>query len=49
MRGFNVSTLLHCISVSTRPLRVEELGEILAIKLDAGALPNYNSNWRPED
>jgi hypothetical protein len=32
-----------------RPLSIEELAEILAIKFDAGILPNYNANWRPEN
>ena len=32
-----------------RPLSVEELAEILAIKFDAGILPNYDVNWRPEN
>ena len=32
--------------VSIRPLRVEELAEILAI-LDEEALPTFNTHWRP--
>jgi uncharacterized protein YcgI (DUF1989 family) len=40
--------LLHCLAVSIRPLRVEELAEILAIKFDAGTLPKYDVNLRPE-
>jgi ankyrin repeat protein len=41
--------LLQCLAVSIRPLRAEELAEILAIQFDTGTLPNYNVNWRPED
>jgi hypothetical protein len=40
--------LLHCLAVSIRPLRVEELAEILAINFDAGTLPKYDVNLRPE-
>src|ERR1700722_6940140 len=41
--------LLHCLALSIRPLRVEELGEILAIKFDAGKPPKYDINWRPRN
>ena len=41
--------LLHCLSVSIRPLRVEELADILAIKFEANSLPHYDVNWRPEN
>jgi len=40
--------LFQCLAVSVRPLRVEELAEILAIQFD-GALPTYNAHWRPEN
>lgn len=40
--------LFQCLTVSRRPLRVEELAEILAIQFD-GALPTYNAHWRPHD
>ena len=40
--------LFQCLAVSHRPLRVEELAEILAIQFD-GALPTYNAHWRPEN
>jgi hypothetical protein len=33
--------LFQCLSVSVRPLRVEELAEILAVRFDAGALPQF--------
>ena len=39
--------LLQCIAVSFRPLRVEELGEVLAIRPDSRE--EYHSDWRPED
>jgi hypothetical protein len=35
--------------VSIRPLRVEELAEILAIQFDEEALPTFNTAWRPEN
>jgi ankyrin repeat protein len=38
--------LFQCLSVSIRPLRVEELADILAVRFDAGALPKFNPNWR---
>lgn len=47
-RGY-AQRFLHCLSVAIRPLRVEELAEILAIKFDAGAFPHYDVNWRPEN
>src|SRR5580658_344156 len=34
--------------VSIRPLRVEELAEILAIQFDEEVLPTFNADWRPE-
>ena len=39
--------LLHCLAVSVRPLRVEELAEILAINFDAGSFPRFDINLRP--
>jgi ankyrin repeat protein len=44
--------LLHCLTVAIRPLRVEELAEILAIDFDAalqGGIPKSNPNWRWAD
>jgi len=41
--------LLQCLAISIRPLRVEELAEILAIQFEAGAQPNYDVTWRPEN
>src|SRR6266550_4134057 len=39
--------LFQCLLVSIRPLRVEELAEILAIQFDSAAPPTFNADWRP--
>ena len=41
--------LFQCLSVSIRPLRVEELADILAIRFDEGELPRFNPDWRLGD
>ena len=43
--------LLHCLAVAVRPLRVEELAEILAFDFDAakGDIPKYHADWRWKD
>src|ERR1700761_6441732 len=41
--------LFQCLTVSIRPLRVEELAEVLAIQLDAGRDSEYSTEWRPGD
>ena len=41
--------LFQCLVVSIRPLRVEELAEVLAVLLDTGEDPEYHVDWRPED
>ena len=42
--------LLQCLVVAIRPLRVEELAEVLAIDFDDGdSTPKLNSSWRWED
>jgi ankyrin repeat protein len=41
--------LLLCLVVSIRPLRVEELAEVLAIRVYYGEDSEYQSDWRPED
>ena len=44
--------LLHCLTVAIRPLRVEELAEVLAIDFDAarqGGIPKLNPDWRWTD
>ena len=44
--------LLDCLTVAIRPLRVEELAEVLAVDFDAarqGGIPKLNPNWRWTD
>ena len=44
--------LLQCLTVALRPLRVEELAEVLAINFDApaqGGIPQLNAKWRWAD
>ena len=41
--------LLKCVAVSIRPLRVEELADVLAIEFEAEELPRYHMDWRPDD
>jgi ankyrin repeat protein len=44
--------LLHCLTVAIRPLRVEELAEVLAVDFDAArreGIPKLNPNWRWAD
>jgi ankyrin repeat protein len=41
--------LFHCLVVSIRPLRVEELAELFAILPKADSTPEFNIGWRPED
>ncbi|KAI0261189.1 hypothetical protein BGY98DRAFT_1182447, partial [Russula aff. rugulosa BPL654] len=42
--------LLQCLVVAVRPLRVEELAEVLAIDFnDAKGVPKLNASWRWED
>src|SRR6266404_4802718 len=43
--------LLQCLVVAIRPLRVEELAEILALDFDGaeGATPELNEDWQLED
>ena len=44
--------LLQCLTVALRPLRVEELAEVLAVDFDAlaqGGIPQLNPNWRLAD
>ena len=46
----NALRLLQCLVVATRPLRVEELGEVLAVDFDVGeGIPTLNTGWRWED
>jgi len=41
--------LLVCITVASRPLRVEELAEILAFDFKSGAIPKFHKDWRLEN
>ena len=41
--------LFQCIVVARRPLRVEELAEFLAFKLEAGGSLTFEGDWRPEN
>ena len=42
--------VLQCLVVATRPLRVAELAEVLAVDFeDAEGIPRVNSDWRWED
>jgi ankyrin repeat protein len=42
--------LLQCLVVAIRPLRVEELAEVLAVDFDdADGIPKLTPNWRWED
>jgi hypothetical protein len=41
---------LQCLVVSIRPLRVEELAEVLAVDFEgADGIPKLNPDWRWED
>jgi ankyrin repeat protein len=50
-QGRHAHRLLQCLTVAMRPLRVEELAEVLAFELDTteGELPKYHPDWRWED
>ena len=50
-QGRHAHRLLQCLTVAMRPLRVEELAEVLAFELDMaeGDLPKYHPEWRWED
>ena len=41
--------LLQCLVVAIRPLRVEELAEVLAFDFNTGGMPKLNPGWRWED
>ncbi|KAH9165077.1 hypothetical protein EDB89DRAFT_2246912, partial [Lactarius sanguifluus] len=43
--------LLQCLTVATRPLRVKELAEVLALDFDGAkeGIPALNKDWRWED
>jgi hypothetical protein len=41
--------LFQCLIASIRPLRVEELAEILAVQFDEATSPTFNAAWSPEN
>ena len=41
--------LFRCLMVSIRPLRVDELADILAVRFDEAEVPTFNAAWRPEN
>src|SRR6266404_7996713 len=41
--------LLRCLVVAARPLRVEELADVLAFDFTSGGTPELNTDWRWED
>ena len=41
--------LLQCLVVAVRPLRVEELAELLAFDFNVGGTPKLNQDWRWKD
>jgi ankyrin repeat protein len=41
--------LLQCLTVARRPLRVEELAEVLAFDLSTKGIPKLNADWRWEN
>ena len=43
--------LLHCLTVARRPLRIEELAEVLALDFDEAkdGIPELKEDWRWED
>ena len=41
--------LFQCLTVAIRPLHVDELAELLAIRFDSRQLPQYHADWKLED
>ena len=41
--------LFQCLVVAVRPLHIDELAEVLAIRFDNGQLPRHHVDWRSED
>jgi ankyrin repeat protein len=50
-QGRHARRLLHCLAVALRPLRVEELAEVLAFDLNVakGGIPVFHPEWRWEN
>jgi hypothetical protein len=41
--------LFQCLTVAVRPLRIDELADLLAIRFDDGQIPRYHADWQSED
>ncbi|EMD33438.1 hypothetical protein CERSUDRAFT_98545, partial [Gelatoporia subvermispora B] len=41
--------LFECLAVCARPLRVEELADVLAVDFDTGPIPRFSTDRRPLD
>jgi ankyrin repeat protein len=41
--------LFQCVTAASRPLDVNELAEFLAFDFEAGSIPTFLADWRPED
>ena len=41
--------LFQCVSVASRPLRVEELAEFLAFDFESGSIAKFLEGWRLDD
>ena len=41
--------LIQCVTVVSRPLKVEELAEFLAFDFSTGQIPTFREDWRLED
>ena len=43
--------IFQCLTVSSRPLRIEEVAEIFTFEVDAesGVILKFNADWRPKD
>ena len=39
--------IFQCVAVASRPLRVEELAEFLALDFDTWPTPTFRTGWRP--
>ena len=48
MNQVQAHRLLQCLAVAKRPLRVEELAEVLALDFTVGGIPKFNADWRSE-
>ncbi|KAH9980858.1 ankyrin repeat-containing domain protein [Lactifluus volemus] len=45
----HANRILQCVFVSTRPLQVEELAEVLAVQFEAEDIPDLITDWRLDD